>query len=238
MAAKEIRAKLIERIKRTETVESFRFIPEEKIIFEPGQFLQVIFDEKDKSNKDLNKYLSFSSSPAREYFEVTKRLSGSLFSARLKALKAGDGVLFKAPLGNCVFRPEYGKIGFLIGGIGITPVISIIEHIVDKKLDSSVVLFYSNRTEEEIAFKKELDAWRNSDCNIKVIYTVTDCQPADNSCEFGHIDKGTVSANMPDIRERIMFITGPPGMVEALKNVCLDLGCSPARVKTENFVGY
>ncbi len=238
MAAKEIRAKLIERIKRTDTVESFRFMPDEKIVFEPGQFLQVVFDEKDRNNKELNKYLSFSSSPGKEYFEVTKRLSDSAFSSRLKALKSADSVLFRAPLGNCVFKLEYGKIGFLIGGIGITPVISIIEHIVEKKLDNSVVLFYSNRTEAEIAFKKELDAWRGTDCNIKVIYTVTDCQPADNSCEFGFMDKATVSANIPDIKERIMFMTGPPKMVEILKNVCLELGCDPSRVKTENFVGY
>ena len=82
----------------------------------------------------MNKYLSFSSSPTNDYIEVTKRLSDSVFSQKLKALKPSDEVLLKGPSGNCVLKEEYKKIGFLIGGIGITPVISMIEYIVDKKL--------------------------------------------------------------------------------------------------------
>ncbi len=83
----ELRARLIARIKRTPTVESFRFLPQEKMNFIPGQFTRLIFDEKNRENKELNKYLSFSSSPDREYVEVTKRLSSSVFSARLNNLK-------------------------------------------------------------------------------------------------------------------------------------------------------
>jgi ferredoxin-NADP reductase len=57
----EIRARFVERVKRSETIESFRFVPQKKIDFIPGQFLQVIFDEAKRENKELNKYLSFSS---------------------------------------------------------------------------------------------------------------------------------------------------------------------------------
>ena len=59
---KEMRVRLIERIKRTKTIESFRFQSKEKIDFIPGQYCQVIFDEAKRENKDLNKYLSMSSS--------------------------------------------------------------------------------------------------------------------------------------------------------------------------------
>lgn len=235
---KEVRAKFIERIKRTGTVESFRFLPSGKMGFAAGQFLEIIFDEADRKNKDLNKYLSFSSSPTKDYVEVTKRLSDSAFSGKLKGLKAGEEVLLRGPLGNCAFDPEYGKMAFLIGGIGITPVISIIEYIVEKRLDTSLVLFYSNRTPEEIAFKNELDKWRAAACNIKVIYTVTDCPPKEKSCEFGFIDKNAVAANIPDVKERMMFIFGPPGMVDAMKKVCAELGLSQEKVKTESFAGY
>lgn len=235
---KDIRVRLKETIERTPTVTSFRFIPEEKIDFVPGQFLQVIFDETNKANKDLNKYLSFSSSPAKDYIEVTKRLSDSAFSQRLKGMLPGDSVLLKAPLGNCVFKPEYKKIGFLIGGIGITPVISIIGYIVEKKLGTDVILFYSNKTEEEIAFKKELDLWKTNNRNIKIFYAVTDCQPKDPSCVFGRIDKDLVAANAPDLKERTIFIFGPPKMVEVMNNLCLELGCNKENVKIENFIGY
>jgi len=140
------KVKFLERIKRTPTVESFRFMPEKRIDFLAGQFLRVIFDRDNLENKELNKFLSFSSSPCREYIEVTKRLSDSAFSQRLKSLKKDDEILIKAPLGSCVFNKDFKNIAFLIGGIGITPVISMLEYIQDENLDTDVMLFYSNRS--------------------------------------------------------------------------------------------
>lgn len=235
---KILRAKLIARIERTSTIESFRFSPDDKIDFVPGQFLQVIFDADSPENRELNKYLSFCSSPAKEYIEVTKRLSNSSFSQRLRSLKEEGAVLLKAPLGNCVFKDDYQKIGFLIGGIGITPVISILEYIVDKKLGTDTVLLYSNRTEADIAFKNELDKWSKISKNIKVFYTVTECQPEDTNCIFGRIDKNLLLNKIKDYNERVFFIFGPPKMVEAMDNLCLEAGCKKENIKTESFIGY
>jgi ferredoxin-NADP reductase len=233
-----IRVKFIEGIKRTATIESFRFAAAGGVDFEAGQFLQLIFDEANPSNKVLNKYLSFSCAPGKDYIEVTKRLSESSFSVRLRSLKAGDEVFIKAPLGSCVFRSDYRKIAFLIGGIGITPVISIIEHIATAKIPTDAVLFYSNRSEEEIAFKEELDSWAESNSNIRVIYTVTDCPPRRKNCIYGRIDESMLSDKLGDISERIVFIFGPPRMVEAMQGLCLKLSCSKDNIKTESFIGY
>jgi ferredoxin-NADP reductase len=235
---KIVKGKLIQKIKRTPSIVSFRFSFTEKIEFIPGQFSQIIFDENNPNNKELNKYLSFSSSPTKEYIEVTKRISDTKFCQKLKDLKNRDEVLFKTPLGNCVFKDEYKKIGFLIGGIGITPVISIIEYIVERNLDTDVFLVYSNRTEEEIAFRKELDIWQAEDRNIKIIYIVTDCQPKDPDCIIGRISKDLLMNKVKDLSERICFIFGPPRMVETMMNLCLDLGCSREDLRTESFVGY
>ncbi|MCP4650864.1 MAG: FAD-dependent oxidoreductase [PVC group bacterium] len=235
---KEIKGTLVERIKRTAQVESFRFNLPEDVEFLPGQFLQVIFDEENRGNKVLNKYLSFSSTPGKDYIEVTKKLSESDFSSSLKRLKEGDKVLFKIPLGNCVFLEDYKKIGFLVGGIGITPVISIIEYICEKGLDTDVCLLYSNKTEQEIAFKQELDHWRKKNENIKILYAVTKCQPQDEECVFGGLNKDIVSEKMADFKDRRIFIYGPPGMVTAMKDVCSEIGCDEKQLKTENFVGY
>ena len=227
--------KLIEQIERTPVVESFGFLSEKKIEFLPGQFLRVIFSKEDNQ---LNKYLSFSSSPTKDYIEFTKKLSESRFSEKLKELKKGDVIEITAPLGNCVFKEDYKKIVFLIGGIGITPVISIIEYIVDKEIDTQVTLFYSNRREEDIAFKKELDNWSHFNKRIKVVYTLTDAEPKDKTCIFGRINKEIINENLESLSERVFFIFGPPRMVEAMSKVCLDLGIESDNIRTENFLGY
>jgi ferredoxin-NADP reductase len=230
-----IKTKLIETIDRAPSVRSFRLMPQKRINFLPGQFLQVILDPV---NKDLNKYLSFSSSPTKEYIEFTKRLSNSLFSERLKSLKVNDEVILKAPLGTCVFKEEYERIAFLIGGIGITPVISVLEYIVEKGLATDALLFYSNRTDEDIAFRAELDLWQSLAPNIKAFYLVTECEPRDKKCLFGRIDKELLIKEAKDFGERIFFIFGPPKMVEAMRKLSLDIGCIEENIKTENFIGY
>jgi len=235
---KEVRAKLQEKVSRTESVVSFRFLLPEEIDFLPGQFLQVIFDENNRSNKELNKYLSLSCSPGKDYIEVTKRISDSHFCQRLAALKKGDTVALKLPLGSCVYRDEYKNIAFLIGGIGITPVISILEYIVERKLDTEVNLFYSNRSEDDIAFKEELGRWQAQNQKIKVHYTVTECQPKGAGCVFGRIDKLLINQQACDLNQGTVYIFGPPKMVEAMYNLTLELSCNKENVMTEKFVGY
>ncbi|MCK9615864.1 MAG: FAD-dependent oxidoreductase [Candidatus Omnitrophica bacterium] len=235
---KEARIKFIEKIKRTSTITSFRFLPREKIDFIPGQFLQLLFDENNRKNKGLNKYLSFSCSPQKPYIEVTKRLSESEFSRKLINLDKGDEILAQAPLGNVVFRQEMRNITFLIGGIGITPVISILEYICEKNLDTNALVFYSNRSEEDIAFREDLDSLCRTNKNIKIIYTITDCAPINDACVFGRIDKNLIEEKTSDLAKRIVFIYGPPGMVTAMKGLCFDLGCEKENVQIENFIGY
>ena len=229
---------LAQKIQRTPTVASFRFSSAEKISFLPGQFLKIILDGNHPENKELNKFLSFSCSPGNNYIEVTKRLSTSLFSQRLSALQLNDQVLIQAPFGNCVFKEEYRKIAFLIGGIGITPVISIIEYIVDKSPDTDILLFYSNRTEEEIAFRRELDLWAKTGDRLKPYYTLTDSQPKDNSCSFGRINKELLLSKIKDPQECVFFTFGPPKMVEAMNVLCLEIGCLKENLRTESFAGY
>ena len=235
---KELKVTLVERVPRTFSVESFRFQPQERLSFLPGQFGQLIFDEQNRNNSELNKYLSFSASPSREYLEFTKRLSQSRFSQSLKDLKIGDEVLLKGPLGNCIFKQEYKRIGFLIGGIGITPVISIIEYVIQSRFNTDIFLLYSNRTEEEIAFKEELDYWQKLNKNLKVYYVITDCVPKDKNCIYGRIDQTLLLSKVDSIGERVFFIFGPPKMVEVMARLCETAGCSKENIKTENFVGY
>jgi len=52
----DITAAFYKSVQRTDDVYSFLFKPAENFGFIPGQFLQVIFDEENRNNKELNKY--------------------------------------------------------------------------------------------------------------------------------------------------------------------------------------
>lgn len=234
----EIEGVLIAKIQRTPNVFSFRFKFNQTLSFIPGQFLEVVFNRQNRNDRSLNKYLSFSSAPGKESIEITKKISETQFSQRLSSLNMGEKVLFIAPMGNCVFKPEYQNIAFLIGGIGITPVISILEHINIQKINTDVCLLYSNTTEQDIAFKEELDSWSKENKNIKLWYVITNLSSDNKQYLTGVIARQTVEAKISDYQKRIFFIFGPPRMVTAMNNICLEIGCSPELIKTENFIGY
>ena len=107
----------------------------------------------------------------------------------------------------------------------------------DKKINTDVIVLYSNKT-EDIAFREELDYWQSTCSNIKVIYAVTECRPKDVNCIAGSITKDLLLKVIDDWRQRVFFIFGPPNMIGAMNNLCSEAGCDRELVKVETFTGY
>ncbi len=233
--------KVLDIIQRTPNVKSFRFEPVERVDFKPGQFFFVTIKINDK---ERTKHFSFSNSPAeREYVEFTKRLTGSEFSNALNNLKIGDWAKLKMPYGG--FTLDYvkdrgKKIAFLSGGIGVTPIRSMCKYIVDGNIDLDVKVIYGNRTEKDIVFKKDFDTMESESDKINVIYTLDSPEDSDKwNGRKGLITPNMIKQEIPDYKERIFYICGPPKMVEGLVAILKDeLRLGEGNIKLENFTGY
>jgi ferredoxin-NADP reductase len=225
-------------VQRAPGIESFRFTPAEPVAFVPGQYVQVLFDPERQGNKDLNKFLSLSCAPGKGYLEVTKKLSASEFSGRLHGLRPGQRVLLRGPFGDCVLREGDRKAAFLAGGIGITPVISMVEHAVANRPDLAMELLYTNRVEEEFAFKAELEAWVAANPRLSLRLFLTAGTPQDPRIASGRITRERLAEALPEPASWTCFIFGPPPMVAAMRTTCLEVGVPEAQVRTEGFLGY
>ena len=151
----KLETKIKEIIPRTADVTSYRFSRPPELTYKPGQYFFITIKQGDK---ELTHHFSFSSSPTeKEHFEFTKKLTDHEYSMALKAAKVGDWARIDAPYGQFTFEGEYPKIALLAGGIGITPFVSICKYAADKRLNSKITLFYGCRTENDIAFKQELE---------------------------------------------------------------------------------
>ncbi len=235
----EFATEVLEVIQRTREVKSFRFKIKEDVDFKPGQFFFVSIKVADKERV---KHFSFSNSPTEKgYVEFTKRITASPFSQALERLRVGDAARLKMPYGAFTFTGEYEKIAFLSGGIGITPIRSICRFAADKKLPTDIVLLYGNDREQEIIFREDLDRMAAVNKNMRIVYTLTaaDIDKENWPGRVGYIDEGMVKEEIPDYRERVFYICGPPGMVESLVGILKDkLNVDKDRIKTENFTGY
>ena len=226
-------------IQRTHNVKSFRFRIEKDVDFKPGQFFFVTIKI---DGVERTKHFSFSNSPTEKgYVEFTKRITDSEFSHALERSKVGDWARLKMPYGSFTFGGEYEKIAFLSGGIGITPIRSICKFATDSILPTDIVLLYGNDREEDIIFRQDLDNMHSVNKNLRIVYTLTsgDIDRKIWKGRTGYIDDTMIKEEIPDYRERIFYICGPPRMVESLIDILKNrLNIEENRIKRENFVGY
>lgn len=226
-------------IQRTPSIKSFRFpIRAKGFRYRPGQFFFITILVE---GQEADHHFSFSSSPTEKGFmEFTKRITSSPFSQTLAKLEPGAWARIRGPLGDFVLPRKPGKLSFLSGGIGITPLRSMIRYVVDKRLGHDIVLLYGNASVEEIAFRDELEAMRGiPGPSLRVEHILAGSGvPADWPGRTGFIDSQVVREVMPDYMERLHYISGPPKMVVALREQLESLGVSSSRMKLDSFTGY
>ena len=232
-------AKVIGIIQRTPSVKSFRFEAPMDISFTPGQYLALTIKVR---GEQKTKPFSISNAPTEKgYIEFTKRLTDSDFSQVLNSLKIGDLVHLRLPFGKFTFNGEYPKIAILSGGIGITPFRNICKNAADKKLESDIVMVYGNRTLEEIVFKEDFDEMVKAYETFHVIYCLTDTsnEAAGDMFRLGRINETLIKKEIPDYKERVFYVCGPPGMVQSLCDLLKnELGLSEDKILVEKFMGY
>src|ERR671922_1433393 len=134
--------------------------------------------------KGLIRHFTISSSPTEEFVMITTRIRDTPYKKRLSSLEEGTIVKVRGPQGKFVLHGDYSKPAvFLSGGIGVTPFRSMIKYATDKQLSIKIVMFDSNRNQENTLFKKEFDEYVNINRNVKIIYTITEEEEAERSQE-------------------------------------------------------
>ncbi|MCW4046073.1 MAG: FAD-dependent oxidoreductase [Candidatus Bathyarchaeota archaeon] len=222
-------------IPRTTDMVSYRFPRPKQLNYKPGQYMLATIKA---SGKELTHPFSFSSSPTeKDFIEFTKKLTDSEYSNTLRTLKPGDWARIDAPYGTFTFQGEHQKIAMLAGGVGITPFRSICRYATDTHLNSSIILLYGCRNENEIAFKAELEEMQRQNPNLKVVFILGD---ASNQWKglVGFINAELVKTQVPDYKERVFYACGPPGMVKAMKNLITSIGLPLKQLKLEVLAGH
>lgn len=229
-------ATILEAKKETRDILRLRFdTQEQNFEFAPGQYLMLSIAT------GLTKPLSICSSPTKKGFvEISKKITESDFSKKILSAKKGDTAAIQGPFGKFVLDESEKNTVMLSGGIGITPLRSMIQYAADKKLTNKIALFYSNRVPEEIAFFSEFEELQKQNKNLKVINSIT--RPEESKQEWrgrvGRIDKKLVLEFVPNPMNCVFYSCGPPSMVDAMKQLLKEMNVPSEKIKTELFAGY
>ena len=204
--------------------------------FLPGQYATVT---SEINGEKIRRSYTISSSPTqRDYIELTiKREQYGLESRHLHDHAIpGDLLEVSAPAGNFFFTgKEANGIVLIAGGVGITPMMSVLRYLTDRSYPKDVHLLYAVKSPSSIIFQEECEylARRHPNVHVDIIVAATEGTPWTGS--VGHITSDFIIKKVPDIAHHRIHLCGPPPMMAAVNAALLQLKIPSAQVKTEQF---
>lgn len=234
--------KLLKKVDAAGGTIAFHFEKPDGFDYKAGQFADYTLRNPPETDDGGNiRGFTFSSAPFEDHLASTTRLSGSAFKRVLQDAPIGTEVELDAPYGSFTLHNNAARPAvFLTGGIGITPVRSIVLQADHDKTAHKLIAFYSNKKPEDAAYLDELMTCARSNDNLTFVPTMTGPEITQQSWngETGHIDKAMLSKYIDDLTAPIYYLCGPAGMVKAMRTVLNDAGVDDDDIRTEEFPGY
>ena len=195
-----------------------------------GQFVLVRFLDKQRIWQEHP--FSLSALPNGQHIRLTIRQLGD-FTQSVPTIAPGTKVWVSGPYGAFTHEQQQTqKVLYIAGGIGITPIRSMIEERAAQGKKDTAVMLYGNRSLEDTALMSELQPLAAS-INMSIYNVLSDQK--DYAGETGFIDKEKIARLVPDAAERDVFLCGPPPMMAGIKKALDELGVPASQVHYERF---
>jgi ferredoxin-NADP reductase len=239
MAVMTFDSTLLEKIPRLTDTTSFRFSRPPEYTFQAGQFFTITLQSPEGP---LTHSFSHADSPTEQWVELTTRLTGSPFKNALDSLVIGGSAEIDGPYGKFLFAGEEPRIAFLTGGVGLTPVRSMLRYLVDtggagRVAGQEIVLIYGSMTEDAILYREQVEEFARALPGMRVVHVITKPTPAWDGYS-GFITSDVVKAELGDPRDWKYYVVGPPPMIDAMEKVTNALEIPESRITVEGFAGY
>lgn len=219
--------------------------------FKPGQFVSVEVPGGDGG--PIRRCYSLSEMPMRpqrHYRISVKRLgtpegsaagtpNGVASTRIVEGIGKGDLIHVAPPAGSFVLDPHASpSIVLIAGGIGITPLMSMLKWLVASRSRCDIWLIYSVRNGAEHAFRNEILRLREAAPNLATIVFYSQptarCRPGIDYDYAGRIDLKLLSPLL-SARTHTFYVCGPDGMMEGVTRGLREKGVDPADIRTETF---
>ncbi len=231
--------KLIKKEVIAEGTMAFHFSKPEGFEFRAGQFADYTLIDPPETDAEGNvRGFSLVQAPFEPDLVAATRMRDTAFKRVLKDLPIGSEVKLDAPYGDfTLHKTESTPAVFIIGGIGVTPVRSMIAQASHDKTSHKITLLHASRTPGQLPFRSDFERLARENPNFTYLMTV-DVPTADWQGERGLVTAEMVKRHVPDLDKPMYYLSGPQGMVKAIRKLLVDLKVNEDNIRTEEFSGY
>ena len=214
----------------------------EGFTYKAGQFADyTLINPAETDAEGDTRGFSLASAPYEDDLMFATRMRDTAFKRDLKAMEPGTELTLDAPYGSLALHNNVNiPAGKENGGIGVTPVRSILLQAVHDKVPHRIFVFDSNRRPEDAAFLGELMEPRKQNPDYTFVGTMTEMGKSGQEWqgETGFITKAMLLRYIADLTLPIYYIAGPPAMVTAVRKTLSESGVNDDNIRTEEFSGY
>jgi len=217
--------KHMEKLTETETLFEIELDDKKSLGHIPGQFVEVSVFGMGEAPISVSSAPSSSSS-----FEIVVRKVGDVTS-KLFTMGDGDKVGIRGPFGNGFNVKDLEKkhILFVAGGLGMVPMRSLVNYVLDKKNRNkfkNITILYGSKQPKEVLFADEVEKWKKTN-DVICKLTVDKCPDGEKWSEsVGLITTlfPKIKFNTVDLKNTIAVVVGPPIMYKFVIKCLQTLG--------------
>lgn len=202
-----------------------------------GQYLNL---KLTIDGRRVNRSYTIASSPTRNaYCEISvKRTAHGYGSKHLhETWREGQLVQVSAPAGKFVFAGhEADRIVMIAGGIGITPMMSVVRSLTDRGWRGDIYLMFSVKRVSDFVFRDELAYLQTRNPNLHVRVVVSGDPDATWDGARGHITREAIGRFVPVLQRGPVMLCGPDAMMTAMRKLLLEIGVPDAEIHQEAFI--
>jgi len=217
---------------QTRDIRTFRMARPPGFVLKAGQFLTVRIQT---DGRPLTRCYSISSSPETPgYLEITVKRQGPVSSLLHATLRPGVTLTIGPPAGPFVYpEADDRPIVLIAGGIGITPLLSMLRHAVAAEPARRVTLIYSVRSLDDLAFGDELSLVARQHPQARVVVTLT--AERHEGYRHGRVDPAAILQLVSEPAGCLFMLCGPLPMIAAMRETLVGMGVPAAQVRSEAF---
>jgi len=227
---------IVKIIKESPDVTSVYFKPMEGKVFSfyPGQFAFVKFYSEYLRSEEH--HFTISSSPTSNTICFTIKESGD-FTRKISNLKIGDTARIEGPFGAFSNAGMKGPFIFIAGGIGITPIMSMLKFMKEKNKKEKTLLLYAARKRSDLVFYKELEKLKKERSWFNVSYVLSSEEniPKEKRFHKGYINSSILRSYISNFNSAKVFLVGPIHMMEAVKRILIQEEINRRQIFSEKF---
>lgn len=201
--------------------------------FEPGQFAWLTFAASPLALRQHPFTIASSAAHPHRLAFTIKALGD--FTATVARIPPGTPVHVEGPAGGFGLPASAPGAVLIAGGIGITPMMSILRTMRDRGDRRPVTLIYGNATLEKAVFRDELVTLSGS-LRLRIVH-VPETPPPGWQGPHGYITRDLLAAELAvaGTAPSCVLICGPDVMMDACEHALLSLGVDHARIRSERF---